>query len=348
MEIKRVYDLFKMRISSVDLISQKPLLACVIMFFVVFGFGAAKSESEVTYANSDMPLFYYRTAENIQERFELKKAWYARINELILELSPESDKAFIVSKPKDGDYIPVKRNYSGDVDLIMLIAELEDRELFRLTCEASRKETWKDLNIERGISRLRKDVLRQTRILEKEKFEPLTIVCESTFNSYRYILLSGTMPQKNASRYNDLEEGVVPEKVRFDCILRIGGKATCLAQRGNFWFDRKWIYSSDSENSDKIYVRRYFHVYGKRLSEFVEDLKKIRFPKDYEFLLGAREKLYPETIHLAALVYSDDGKSLVPVLVYGEADAQSKDPTKVKFWSLSIGTPISIPKEFAQ
>ena len=31
-------------------------------------------------------LFYYKTAENIQERFEFEKAWYTKINKLVKEL----------------------------------------------------------------------------------------------------------------------------------------------------------------------------------------------------------------------------------------------------------------------
>lgn len=314
-------------------------------------FAAGCSHTDVSADRDELNmLFYYKTAENIQERFEFEKAWYTKINKLVKELDPErgdSKDAFTVSLPTDKESVELKLdvNYVGDADLVLLIESLNWREIYRLTEEIAPGDTWKDLDVEKGFFRFRSDILRQTRILEKEKFEALSGAYESTFNTYTCLILDKDVSNNDfcITRYNDPER-----KVRFDGILRVDGKPACLAQRGSFWYNTRWIYRLDSADPDKIYVYRYFHVYGKRLSEFIEDLKKIRFPKDYEFLLGVREEIYPETIQLAALVYSDDGKSLVPVLVYGEADAQSKDPTKVKFWSLSIGTPISIPKEFAQ
>lgn len=305
-------------------------------------------ETIVTYENSDMPLYYHQTRENLTERLEFYRAWYSKINDLIRELNPSSpdmEDVFSVSPAKDGEHLDFRRNYCGDVDLILLVEELESREVFRLCNDATRKETWKYLDVEKGFFRLKNDILRQTRILEKEKFETLPKPSESALDTLMCIYTKEFegMECRRVSRYDD-----IGDKIRFDARLKIEGKTVCLAQQGGFDFlDRRWMYRLSSFDVDKIYVRRYFHVYEGALSEFLADLKQMYFAKDYGRFLGAREEVYPETIHLDVVALSEDRKSFIPVRARGKpaqsAHKGENSADKIAFWVILIGTPIPIP-----
>ncbi len=319
------------------------------MLFPVLSSG---SEDVVTYENSDMPLYYHQTQENLQERFEFMKAWYSRINDLIRELNPSLTGMGDVFSPvilEGSESIDLKRNYFGNRDLLLLIEELESDEIFRLCNEATRKETWKDLDIEKGFLRLKNDILRQTRILENDKFERLSKSYESVLRTTTFIFTKKFQKTQSKSKTILKYENFECDKIRFDAYLKIKDKVISLAQQGRFGFNDGWIYEIKSENIDNIYVHRYFPIYNKTLSEFIKELEQMYLLRDYEFLLGVREDSDPRIVHLDVLLLSDDKKSLIPVRVRGEcARAVYKgeyNSEEIALWTLFIGTPIPHIKE---
>lgn len=284
------------------------------------------------------------TDDNRPNRFKFTKEWYDRLNAWMLEQNPKIGRRnpFSVSV-EDGFLVVTQSMRESDIDFFGEdFFDILSQEEFKIRMAYTPAYFfWESIDIECAFNCFRKEVIKRTRIGERDKFVRLPKSYESSLTRCEFIYTTHyegrTSPFERyyRERYKPKTIGLIkPQftKIIFDSALWVNGEIKCLAE------------SCSPKDSKNVYVSRYFLFYEKNLSEFLNDLKHADSSKSYDFLVGVRGSDYPVTTYLSVLLRSDDGKSLVPVYALGEAAEhaylQEGPSNEIAFWCVQIGTPI--------